>query len=45
MSSSGVNLTTSIRYTDRLLDAKPQASIGTVRDSYDNAMAESVNAR
>jgi len=35
---------TSIAYTDRLaeLDAKP--SIGTVGDSYDNAMAESVNA-
>jgi len=35
---------TSIAYTDRLdeLDARP--SIGTVGDSYDNAMAESVNA-
>jgi transposase InsO family protein len=35
---------TSIAYTGRLdeLDAKP--SIGTVGDSYDNAMAESVNA-
>jgi len=35
---------TSINYTDRLaeLDAKP--SIGTVADSYDNALAESVNA-
>lgn len=35
---------TSIAYTDRLdeLDAKP--SIGTVGDSYDNAMAEAVNA-
>ena len=35
---------TSIAYTDRLdeLDAKP--SIGTVGDSYDNAMAESINA-
>jgi transposase InsO family protein len=35
---------TSIAYTDRLdeLDASP--SIGTIGDSYDNAMAESVNA-
>ena len=35
---------TSIAYTERIdeLDAKP--SIGTVGDSYDNAMAESVNA-
>ena len=35
---------TSIAYTERLdeIDAKP--SIGTVGDSYDNAMAESVNA-
>ena len=35
---------TSIRYTDRLVDAGAVASIGTVGDSYDNAMAESVNA-
>ena len=34
---------TSIRYTDRLLDAGVQASIGTVGDSYDNALAESLN--
>ena len=33
---------TSIRYTDRLTDAGAVASIGTVRDSYDNALAESV---
>ena len=35
---------TSIRYTERLLEAGVRASIGTVGDSYDNAMAESVNA-
>jgi len=34
---------TSIRYTDRLLDAGLRASIGSVGDSYDNAMAETVN--
>lgn len=34
---------TSIRYTDRLVQAGAQASIGTVGDSYDNALAESVN--
>ena len=33
---------TSIRYTDRLADAGALASIGTVGDSYDNALAESV---
>jgi putative transposase len=33
---------TSIRYSTRLLDAGALASIGTVGDSYDNAMAESV---
>ncbi len=32
---------TSIMYTDRLIDAGALASIGTVGDSYDNAMAES----
>ncbi len=32
---------TSIRYANRLLDAGALASIGTVGDSYDNAMAES----
>ncbi len=35
---------TSIRYTERLAEAGLQASIGTVADSYDNAMAEAVNA-
>ena len=34
---------TSIRYTDRLHDAGLAASIGTVGDSYDNAMAEALN--
>lgn len=33
---------TSIRYADRLADAGAVASIGTVGDSFDNALAESV---
>jgi putative transposase len=33
---------TAIRYAERLADAGALASIGTVADSYDNAMAESV---
>jgi putative transposase len=33
---------TSIRYTERLADAGAVASIGTVGDSYDNALAESM---
>jgi putative transposase len=33
---------TSIRYAERLADAGALASIGTVGDSYDNALAESV---
>lgn len=33
---------TSIRYSDRLLDAGAVASIGSVGDSYDNALAETV---
>jgi len=33
---------TAIRYSTRLLDAGALASIGTVADSFDNAMAESV---
>ena len=33
---------TSIRYTSRLADAGALASIGSVGDSFDNAMAESV---
>jgi transposase InsO family protein len=35
---------TSIAYTDRLDDIGASPSIGTVGDSFDNAMAESVNA-
>jgi putative transposase len=33
---------TAIRYANRLLDAGALASIGSVGDSYDNALAESV---
>ncbi len=33
---------TSIRYTERLLEAGALASIGTVGDSYDNAQAETL---
>ena len=33
---------TAIRYADRLAEAGALASIGSVGDSYDNAMAESV---
>lgn len=33
---------TALRYTDRLADVGAVASIGTVGDSYDNALAESV---
>lgn len=33
---------TSIRYSNRLTDAGAVASIGSVGDSYDNALAESV---
>src|SRR5262249_3239370 len=33
---------TAIRYAERLADAGALASIGTVGDSYDNALAESV---
>ena len=32
----------SIRYTDRLLDAGIEPSVGSVGDSYDNALAETV---
>ncbi len=34
---------TSIRYSDRLIDVDIAASIGSVGDSYDNAMAEALN--
>ena len=32
----------SVRYTERLVDAGIDPSVGTVGDSYDNAMAESI---
>ncbi len=34
----------SIRYSERLADAGFNASVGSVGDSYDNALAESINA-
>jgi putative transposase len=33
----------SIRYTDRLAEAGIEASVGSVGDSYDNALAETIN--
>jgi len=33
----------SIRYTQRLAQARVERSVGSVGDSYDNALAESVN--
>ncbi len=33
----------SIRYTERLAEAGVEPSVGTVGDSYDNALAETVN--
>ncbi|VAW74632.1 Mobile element protein [hydrothermal vent metagenome] len=33
----------SIRYTDRLAEAQIDASVGSVGDSYDNALAETIN--
>src|ERR1700748_1539108 len=33
----------SIRYTDRLLDAGIEPSVGSVGDSFDNALAETIN--
>jgi putative transposase len=33
----------SIKYTDRLLDAGLEPSVGSVGDSYDNALAETIN--
>ena len=33
----------SIRYTERLAEAEIDASVGSVGDSYDNAMAETIN--
>jgi len=34
----------SIHYTDRPMEAGFKASVGSVGDSYDNAMAESINS-
>jgi len=34
---------TSIRFTERLIEAGIDPSIGTVRDAHDNALAESIN--
>lgn len=34
----------SIRYSERLIDEGIEASVGSVGDSYDNALAESINA-
>jgi len=34
----------SIHYTERLMEAGFNASVGSVGDSYDNAMAESINS-
>jgi len=34
---------TSVRYSERLIEAGVRASVGTVGDSYDNALAETVN--
>ncbi|MCA1736253.1 MAG: IS3 family transposase [Actinobacteria bacterium] len=42
--SDAGNQYTSLRYTDRLLEAGIAASIGTVGDSYDNALAESLHS-
>lgn len=36
-------LTLSIRYTERLAQAGIQASVGSVGDSYDNTLAETIN--
>ena len=33
----------SIRYTERLAQANSDASVGSIGDSYDNAMAETIN--
>ena len=33
----------SIRYTERLLEAGLEPSVGSVGDSYDNALAETIN--
>lgn len=35
----------STRYTERLAEAVVEPSVGSVRDSYDNALAETINGR
>jgi putative transposase len=35
----------SIKYTERLLEAGVEPSVGSVGDSYDNALAETINGR
>jgi len=35
----------SIKYTERLAEAKIAPSVGSVGDSYDNALAETINGR
>jgi putative transposase len=35
-------VTTSIRYTERLADARIEPSVGSVGDSYDNVLAECI---
>jgi len=33
-----------IRYTERLVEARIEPSVGSVGDSYDNALAKTINA-
>ncbi|PTQ78374.1 hypothetical protein C8R26_103136 [Nitrosomonas oligotropha] len=33
----------SIRYTERLIEANIEASVSSIGDSYDNALAETIN--
>ena len=41
--AGGPNRAVSIKYTERLEEAKIDPSVGSVGDSYDNAMAETIN--
>jgi transposase InsO family protein len=41
--SSATGVTERIRYTERLAEAGVERSVGSVDDSYDNALAESIN--
>ena len=43
MRASGERSTSSIRYTERLAEAGIEPSVGSVGDSYDNALAETIN--